>query len=81
MGKGSKKQMKQTQSKKITSVDPSVRQSLAAFSITLTPSANGKAFVVDLQAEPWCAEQAERYADFIGYMLTEHPDRPTIRNA
>lgn len=61
------------------SIDPSVRQAVAPFAITLTPSTDGKSFVVDLQSEPWCAEQANRYADFIGRMLVEHPDRPTIK--
>lgn len=62
-----------------TKSDCSARQARAPFSITITPSSKGDAFHFDVTSESWCLKQAERYAQFIGYRLTEHPKRPTIK--
>jgi hypothetical protein len=60
-----------------TKADFSARQAQAPFSITITPSPKGDAFRFDVISEPWCLAQAERYAQFIGAMLADHPARPS----
>ncbi len=61
-------------------ISTEVRAALAPFAITVMPNANNNGFVIDFESEDWCAEQVERYADFIGRMLVDHPERPTIRS-
>ena len=56
-----------------------LRAALAPFAITITPDPSNTAFRIDIEAEKEYSEQAEQYADFIGRMLVNHPDRPTVK--